>query len=135
MVSCARMRVFAISDCHTDYQTNMDWVADLSTSQGYKGDALIVAGDVSDDLDVLTRTLELLAATFAHVFFVPGNHVRRESGRWREDVLPRGGRWRWRLRSGCRRRTARQHAAIWLPLGGAGPLGAAEGAREIRLAG
>jgi len=37
-------------------------------------DALIVAGDVSDDLEVLERTLAELRSRFAHVFFCPGNH-------------------------------------------------------------
>lgn len=47
---------------------------------GHSQDTLIVAGDVSDDIDTFTRTFELLAATYAHVFFVVGNHelwVRR----------------------------------------------------------
>jgi hypothetical protein len=37
-------------------------------------DALIVAGDVSHDLEVLRRTLHSFKDRFGHVFFVPGNH-------------------------------------------------------------
>ena len=37
-------------------------------------DTLIVAGDISDDLPTLERTLESLTAIFGTVFFVPGNH-------------------------------------------------------------
>jgi 3',5'-cyclic AMP phosphodiesterase CpdA len=33
-----------------------------------------VAGDVSDDLATFRRTLELLAAAYGEIFFVPGNH-------------------------------------------------------------
>ena len=39
-----------------------------------------VAGDVSDDLDVLAKTLGLLQTQWAHVFYTFGNHelwVRR----------------------------------------------------------
>ena len=46
---------------------------ELSQTQ-YREDALIVAGDVSDDLAVLRTTLRLLAARWKHVFFTPGNH-------------------------------------------------------------
>ncbi|KAL4854508.1 hypothetical protein ACK3TF_004685 [Chlorella vulgaris] len=82
------MRVWAVSDIHTDYAQNLQWVEELVTgssggaaAEGFKQDALIVAGDVSDDLATLEKTLQLLADAFAHVFFVPGNHdlwVRRD---------------------------------------------------------
>lgn len=51
----------------------MAWIEALSTT-AYVRDVLLLAGDVSDDLAVLERTLALLTARFAHVFFVPGNH-------------------------------------------------------------
>lgn len=45
-----------------------------------------MAGDVSDDLDVLRKTLELLTSAYGHVFYTVGNHelwVRRaERGRF-----------------------------------------------------
>lgn len=76
------MRVFALSDIHVDYQANMLWLQALSPIH-YAADALILAGDVSDDLDKLQTALMRVRATFAEVFFVPGNHdlwVRRGEG-------------------------------------------------------
>eukprot|EP00850_Spirogloea_muscicola_P010798 SM000064S19820 [mRNA] locus=s64:536002:538047:- [translate_table: standard] len=67
------MRVFAVSDLHTDYAENLAWVEALSPS-AYRGDAIIVAGDVTDGLERLEATLALLTARFSHVFFTPGNH-------------------------------------------------------------
>lgn len=46
----------------------------LAESGDTRGDCLIVAGDVSDDLSTFRRTMEALTRAFAHVFFVPGNH-------------------------------------------------------------
>lgn len=72
-------RVFALSDLHVDSQDNVLWLEGLSSTD-YANDALILAGDVSDDLDKLKKTLLSLQAKFAQVFFVPGNHelwVRR----------------------------------------------------------
>ena len=76
------MRVFALSDVHVDYQANMSWLQALSPTH-YGDDALILAGDVSDDLNKLRAALTRVRATFAEVFFVPGNHelwVRRGEG-------------------------------------------------------
>jgi predicted phosphodiesterase len=67
------MRVFAISDVHADFRDNLQQLAQLST-QSYRDDALIVAGDVSHDLAVLRQTLGIFLERFRHVFFVPGNH-------------------------------------------------------------
>lgn len=66
-------RVFAISDLHVDYETNWAWLERISAS-GYAGDALLVAGDISHNLDRLERALALLCERFGMVFFVPGNH-------------------------------------------------------------
>ncbi len=74
------MRIWAISDLHTDFEENLQWVRGLSL-QDYLSDTLIVAGDISDDMAVLEKTLLLLKQRFAHVFFVPGNHdlwIRRD---------------------------------------------------------
>ena len=46
----------------------------LCTSSEYRQDVILVAGDVSDSLDTLEKTLQLLAAAFKAVFFVTGNH-------------------------------------------------------------
>ena len=67
------MRVFAWSDLHADYPRNRELIA-AAAVDGHRDDALLVAGDVSDSLDRLAGTLELLRARFAEVFFVPGNH-------------------------------------------------------------
>ncbi len=67
------MRVFAWSDLHADYPRNRERIA-AAAERGHRGDALLVAGDVSDNLETLARTLELLRGRFAEVFFVPGNH-------------------------------------------------------------
>lgn len=70
---CRRLRVFGISDVHTDWQENFDQLRDLPAGP-YAEDALLLAGDVSHDLSRLLSTLELLKQRFGHVFFVPGNH-------------------------------------------------------------
>src|ERR1051325_3253343 len=67
------MRVFATSDLHTDYKENFLWLSELSNS-AYRDDTLIVAGDVSDRLDIIRETLLLLRAKFRHLLFTPGNH-------------------------------------------------------------
>jgi len=67
------VRIFAWSDLHADYARNRDVIA-AAAERDNRGDALLVAGDVSDKLDTLARTLGLLRERFAEVFFVPGNH-------------------------------------------------------------
>ncbi|CAE7323000.1 unnamed protein product [Symbiodinium natans] len=62
-----------VQDIHTDIQDNLTWIARISDTD-YVKDALIVAGDVSDSLEVMETTLALLKRKFADVFFVPGNH-------------------------------------------------------------
>jgi hypothetical protein len=67
------MRVFATSDLHTDYKENLLWLARLS-DLAYRDDTLIVAGDISDRLEIIRETLLLLRSKFRHVLFTPGNH-------------------------------------------------------------
>jgi hypothetical protein len=67
------MRLFAISDLHTDFKENRLVVESLPDDT-FKQDALIVAGDVADRLEVIEYTLALLRSKFRHVFYVPGNH-------------------------------------------------------------
>ncbi|CAJ1368180.1 unnamed protein product [Effrenium voratum] len=67
------VRLWSISDVHTDIEDNLAWV-DAISDTAYTNDALIVAGDVSDRMDVLERTLSTLQRKFREVFFVPGNH-------------------------------------------------------------
>ncbi|KXZ54749.1 hypothetical protein GPECTOR_4g819 [Gonium pectorale] len=66
----------------------MAWLHRLSTT-AFRRDVLIVAGDVSDDLQELRYTLTVLKRRFAIVFFCPGNHelwVHGHSSRPRTDV-------------------------------------------------
>lgn len=72
-LSASTMRVYAISDLHTDYEANMEWVRSLSSSL-YQPHTLIVAGDVANSLETFTTTMRILKEKFQHVFFVAGNH-------------------------------------------------------------
>ncbi|KAG4172413.1 hypothetical protein ERO13_A12G272200v2 [Gossypium hirsutum] len=67
------LRVFVLSDLHTDYPENMAWVRSLSTKRHDK-DVLLVAGDVAEMYDNFILTMSLLKERFEYVFFVPGNH-------------------------------------------------------------
>ncbi|BBG96368.1 hypothetical protein Prudu_005156 [Prunus dulcis] len=67
------LRVFVLSDLHTDYTENMEWVKCLPTV-GYKNDVLIVAGDVAETYKNFIVTMSLLKDRFEHVLYVPGNH-------------------------------------------------------------
>jgi predicted phosphodiesterase len=66
-------RVWAISDVHTDIKQNRAWLCALSKT-AYLRDTLILAGDVSDRLEILRDTLTHLQSLFAAVCYVPGNH-------------------------------------------------------------
>ncbi len=73
------MRVYALSDLHVDYKRNMSLLQQMSDTE-YVDDTLLLAGDISDNLDQLKTCLALLRSKFRRVFFVPGNHdlwVRR----------------------------------------------------------
>ncbi|MQL72226.1 hypothetical protein Taro_004557 [Colocasia esculenta] len=75
-------RVFVLSDLHTDYEENMAWVRRMS-SEEYKGDVLLVPGDVAETYKNFVTTMSMLRRRFRSVFFVPGNHdlwCRREGG-------------------------------------------------------
>jgi predicted phosphodiesterase len=67
------MRVYAISDLHTDFRENRAALERVGLS-GHRDDVLVVAGDIADSEAVLRDTLSWLAGRFAEVFFVPGNH-------------------------------------------------------------
>jgi len=71
----AGLKVYAISDLHTDYRTSLKWCQDWPDYRK-EGElaVLIVAGDLSSDLAVFTNTLEACTAKFDEVFFVAGNH-------------------------------------------------------------
>ena len=67
------MRLFATSDLHTDYRENFRWLEEISNTD-YRDDALIVAGDISDRMELIRDTLLLLRGKFRRLFFTPGNH-------------------------------------------------------------
>ena len=67
------MRLFATSDLHTDYKENFRWLQELSDTE-YRDDTLIVAGDISDRLEIIRATLLLLRSKFRHLLYTPGNH-------------------------------------------------------------
>jgi predicted phosphodiesterase len=67
------VRVFALSDIHVDYKVNANWISNVSATD-YRDDVLILAGDVSDSLRLLSWCLGVLVARFKKVLYVPGNH-------------------------------------------------------------
>ena len=67
------MRVFALSGLHADYAENLQWILDLSDSE-YQQDILVLAGDVTDSLQILAQVFRALRSKFREVLFVPGNH-------------------------------------------------------------
>ncbi|XP_062201297.1 uncharacterized protein LOC133903847 [Phragmites australis] len=89
-----RTRVFVVSDLHTDYPANMDWVRRLPAEVGARVggggvDALVVAGDVAETRDNFVRTMKVLRERFGAVCYVPGNHdlwLRREGGRYMDSL-------------------------------------------------
>jgi len=84
----SQLRVWAISDVHTDYKLNFEWVRSLTKdTSSYCNDCLIVAGDVTHKADVLKDTLCLFKEVFKYVFFVPGNHDLWQHGNASRDSL------------------------------------------------
>ena len=67
------MKVFIFSDLHIDYQGNFDHLLSFKAAD-YHDAALLVAGDVSDNLGKLEQLLTHFKRCFAEVAFVPGNH-------------------------------------------------------------
>jgi predicted phosphodiesterase len=67
------MRIFALSDIHVDYDANARWIANMSKSD-FRESVLILAGDITDNLQLLDWCLTTLAICFKKVLFVPGNH-------------------------------------------------------------
>lgn len=65
-------RLLATSDLHVNRSENEALVRDLHPTD--PGDWLIVAGDVGDRVATTLWALEILAARFARVIWVPGNH-------------------------------------------------------------
>jgi len=63
--------VYALSDLHTDHPGNMRLFKELPSRPH---DVVILAGDISHNLQQVEDTFKLFLARFGHVFFCPGNH-------------------------------------------------------------
>lgn len=66
-------RIWGISDLHIDYADNFRAIEQWS-DWDFQQDTLLVAGDLTDKLDLLGRCLATCRRKYAHVAFVPGNH-------------------------------------------------------------
>lgn len=83
------LRVFVLSDLHTDYAENMRWVKSISTVR-HKKDVILIAGDVAEIYGNFVLTMSLLKDRFEHVFYVPGNHdlwCRREGEDYVRNII------------------------------------------------
>ncbi|KAK3035782.1 hypothetical protein RJ639_033511 [Escallonia herrerae] len=96
----AGLRLFVLSDLHTDYSENMTWVKSLSTTR-HKKDVLLVAGDVAETCKKFIQTMSSLKDRFEHVFYVPGNHDLW--CRWEKDDYPDSLEKLNKLLEACRR--------------------------------
>lgn len=67
------MRIWVASDLHVEYKQNLEWLEGLSLTE-YKADTLIVAGDVGQSFEAISKAFFILVARFEAVFFTPGNH-------------------------------------------------------------
>ncbi|KAL9189453.1 hypothetical protein ACHAXT_009128 [Thalassiosira profunda] len=73
-------RILLLSDLHMDYPQNQEWLHKMCTTDSGAGDAadahtmIVVAGDVSHDLEILQWTFQLLKRKFGEVAFTVGNH-------------------------------------------------------------
>jgi len=69
-------RVLLLSDVHTDYEANRKFLGRIAGSDGSDGAGtmIIIAGDVSHDLEYLRWTLRKLRRHFDMVVYTPGNH-------------------------------------------------------------
>ena len=75
-------RVLLLSDLHCDYAENREWLSNLTITTdedntnycSAEQTMILIAGDVSHDLQILRWTFQTLKQTFAEVAFVPGNH-------------------------------------------------------------
>ena len=80
--------LYALSDPHSGDRTNMRYLSSLPVRPR---SALIVAGDVDDDVRVLTETLRVCVSKFGGgVFFTPGNHDLWLLGRERDSLAKLG---------------------------------------------
>lgn len=66
-------RIWGISDLHVDYPENFKAIEQWS-DWDHQQDTLILAGDLTDKLELLGRAFAVCRKKFATVTFVPGNH-------------------------------------------------------------
>lgn len=71
--SSNKVSVWGISDIHIDYQENFDALLELPIRKE-NNDALIIAGDATDNIDRLEELLLAMKQRFNWVGFIPGNH-------------------------------------------------------------
>jgi Icc-related predicted phosphoesterase len=109
------MRVYAISDLHTDFPANRA-ILERAGLAGHRDDVLIVAGDVADSEAVLHDTLQWLASRFREVFFVPGNHELWVRGEERDSLQKFHAVLRICGQAGVRTEPARVGGAWIVPL-------------------
>ena len=57
------MKVFAVSDVHVDYSENREWLLNLSSDK-HANDILILAGDLTDNLQLLKKCFLSLVSKF-----------------------------------------------------------------------
>jgi hypothetical protein len=69
-------RILLLSDLHCDYATNREWLQNICSkpSNDLSKTMILVAGDVSHNLEILQWTFRTLKDAFGEVTFVPGNH-------------------------------------------------------------
>jgi len=68
-------RIFALSDIHSDHKDNQKWLHEKVKERDFNDkDLLIVAGDISHDMETFEKSLAILREKSSHVLFVPGNH-------------------------------------------------------------
>jgi hypothetical protein len=68
------MRIFAVSDLHTDFAENRRRLQQIS-STSYLQDVLAVVGDFADGLRVTGRTLRKLRLQFGQAFYVSASSL------------------------------------------------------------
>ncbi|EGG14988.1 hypothetical protein DFA_09808 [Cavenderia fasciculata] len=66
------MKVYAVSDIHTDFPTNYEYMSTLPKQE--EGSVLIISGDISDQLSIIEKTLKMLKEKYTHIFYTFGNH-------------------------------------------------------------
>lgn len=81
--SSKAMPIVALSDLHVDHPVNRAIVQDMASRR--REEAIVVAGDISHDMDLLEESMKALAKGFLRVFFVCGNHELWVHARRRVD--------------------------------------------------